>query len=299
MAHVMKHTRDGCGHMLAHYERSAENISNINLDRSRTHLNYNLAVHQEMNQWQFIKKRCSEVRCQNRKDVNVMVSWVVTAPKDLPDFEYENFFQATYDFLENRYGKKNVISAYVHMDEVTPHMHFAFVPVVPDRKKGIEKVCAKEVISRKELKCFHEALESHINEKIPFRVSILNEATKNGNKAILELQRGTAIEKIEEIKEKIEILDQKHLEALSDMLDLFQLKEDLEKQIQEGENYLKQLEDLANVKESVMLRKIDELEQFKQFVLERYSELDIEKDYAAFHQKQIIQRKPLKHIKGF
>ena len=230
-----------------------------------------------------------------------MVSWVVTAPKDLPDFEYENFFRAAYDFLEERYGKKNVISAYVHMDEVTPHMHFAFVPVVPDRKKGIEKVCAKEVISRKELKCFHEALESHINEKIPFRVSLLNEATKNGNKAILELQRGTSIEKMKEMKEKIEILDKKHLETLSDMSDLFRIKEDLEKQIQEAENYLKQLEDLAKNKENTLLRQISELEQFKQFVLRKYAELDIEKDYATFLQKQIMdkQKKPLKHNKSF
>ena len=82
-----------------------------------------------MDQGEFVRKRCAEVHCQNRKDVNVMATWVVTVPKDLPEQEHKAFFQASYDFLQQRYGRENVVSAYVHMDEVTPHMHFAFVPV--------------------------------------------------------------------------------------------------------------------------------------------------------------------------
>ena len=41
----------------------------------------------------------------------------------------ELFFEETYAFLSERYGAQNVISAYVHLDERSPHMHFAFVPV--------------------------------------------------------------------------------------------------------------------------------------------------------------------------
>lgn len=81
------------------FDRRAEHISNENLDRTRTHLNYNLAVHQTMEQGEFVRKRCAEVRCQNRKDVNVMVSWVVTAPKDLLEKEYEMFFNRLMIFL--------------------------------------------------------------------------------------------------------------------------------------------------------------------------------------------------------
>ena len=45
--------------------------------------------------------------------------------------------------MNERYGKENVISAYVHFDEVTPHMHY-FVPVVEDKKKGGYKLSAKK-----------------------------------------------------------------------------------------------------------------------------------------------------------
>lgn len=186
--------------MTSHFDRSAKNISNENIDESKTNLNYNLAD-QSMQQIDFINKRCSEVKCQNRKDVNVMCSWVVTAPKDLSENELEPFFKATYEFLEKKYKKENVISAYVHMDEVTPHLHFAFVPVVKSLKKGkeIEKVSAKELINRQELKLFHGALEKHIELSLGHEVNLLNQATKEGNKSIELLKRESAIKAKEEL----------------------------------------------------------------------------------------------------
>lgn len=198
MAHVMKHTKASCGHMFAHFDRKAEHISNENLDRTRTHLNYNLAVHQQMDQGEFVRKRCSEVRCQNRKDVNVMVSWVITAPKDLSEKEYKSFFQASYDFLEKRYGHENVVSSYVHMDEATPHMHFAFVPATKDKKRGGYKVSAKQVVNRLDLQTFHSQLQEHLSSVLGHEVSVLNDATKNGNRSIKELKRQTATEILQE-----------------------------------------------------------------------------------------------------
>jgi len=204
MAHVMKHTKASCGHMFAHFDRRAEHISNENLDRTRTHLNYNLAIHQQMDQGEFVRKRCSEVRMQNRKDVNIMASWVVTVPKDLPLEEHKQFFQGCYDFLENRYGKENVVSSYVHMDEITPHMHFAFVPVVPDKKRDGFKVSAKECITRADLQSFHQQLETHLENVLGHEVGILNEATREGNKSIAELKRSGATERLKSVEKEIE-----------------------------------------------------------------------------------------------
>ena len=106
MAHMMKHTKASCGHMFAHFDRRAEHISNENLDRTRTHLNYNLATHQTMDQGEFVRQRCSEVHCQNRKDVNVMATWVVTVPKDLPEQEHKAFFRQAMIFCNNAMGLK-------------------------------------------------------------------------------------------------------------------------------------------------------------------------------------------------
>ncbi|MBR6636660.1 MAG: plasmid recombination protein [Phascolarctobacterium sp.] len=192
MAHAMKHTKAACGHMFAHYDRSAENISNENIDRSKTHLNYNLAVHQQMDQGEFVRQRCSEVYCHNRKDVNVMASWVVTAPKDMPEHEYKQFFQSSYNFLCERYGKDNVVSAYVHMDESQPHLHFAFVPVVYDKKKDRLKVSAKVCVSRSDLQSFHTDLDNYLQKVFGRDVGVLNGATREGNLTMPQLKEQQA-----------------------------------------------------------------------------------------------------------
>jgi len=246
MAHVLKSTKESCGGLTRHYERSKkengeyQNFSNQEIDLSRSHLNYNLAPEREGGQLEFIRQRTSEVKCLKRDDVNVMCSWVVTAPEGLathieqregqrPLFHFKGekaqedlqlFFEESYKFLNARYGHntdKNVISAYVHMDEKTPHMHYAFVPVVIDRKKGYEKVSASEVIHRYDLQKFHPDLERRMAVVFGREIGILNEATKDGNKTVEELkQEAKVIESRIAVSraEKIEIEAEKnHLEA--------------------------------------------------------------------------------------
>lgn len=207
MAHAAKYAASASGHMLSHYDRSKDNLSG-NIDPSRTHLNYNLAPDHEMSQLDFIHQRMSEVRVHKRADVNIMCDWVVTLPKfqnmnerihvtPNHDAVSKLFFERTYQFMAARYGEQNVISAYVHRDETTDHMHFAFVPVTEDKKRGGEKLSAKDVITRADLRTFHEDLERYLDSFHDWHFEVLNEATKDGNKAIEELKRETAIKELQ------------------------------------------------------------------------------------------------------
>ena len=208
MAHVAKYSKGTLGHMFAHYERAKDKdgeyikFGNEDIDTNKSYLNYNLAPNHNMSQGEFVKQRCSEVKCLNRKDVKVMCSWVVTAPKDLDPNLHKDFFKESYKFLENRYGADNVVSAHVHMDEKTPHMHFAFVPVVYDAKKDVFKVSAKEKVCKTDLQTFHQDLEKHLERALGRKINILNEATKEGNKSIDELKRQSATERLQEVNEK-------------------------------------------------------------------------------------------------
>ncbi|SHF22584.1 Plasmid recombination enzyme, partial [Tissierella praeacuta DSM 18095] len=209
MAHLMKANRNQVGGLTRHFERyKKENgeyikFGNQDIDTEKTRLNYNLA--EDKNQLEFIKKRTSEVRCLNRKDVNVMCDWVVTLPEKIKTEEdQEKFFQETYNFLENEYGKENVISSYVHLDETTPHMHFAFIPVVFDKKRGDLKVSAKELITRKYLQEFHPKLENHMEKVFGRDIGILNDATKAGNKSISELKGETIKMELKALKNDLE-----------------------------------------------------------------------------------------------
>lgn len=198
--HVTKYGKGTLGHMLGHYDRSKEGLGE-NIDPDRTAQNYNLAVEdQPLKQLDFVHKRLSEVRCLKRKDVNVLCDWVITMPKDLAEKYREPFFKAAYAFFANKYGHKNVVSAYVHMDEAQPHMHFAFVPVVKDQKRDGWKLSAKEAITRADLQHIHEQVQGYITQALDVQVNLLNEMTVNGNRSIVELKQGTAVEAINKLK---------------------------------------------------------------------------------------------------
>ena len=189
MAHVEKYTAAATGHMLAHYDRTHSSSTSM-IDESRTVLNHNLAgIDQPLPQLDFLHKRLGEIKVMKRADVNVMCDWIVTAPKELTPEELPLFFNETYKFLNDRYGKENVISAYVHMDETTPHIHYAFVPVVIDKKKGIPKLSAKERITRKDLNTFHPDLTKHMRAIFGRDIGIQNDATALGNQTIKQLRQ--------------------------------------------------------------------------------------------------------------
>lgn len=191
MAHVEKYKASALGHMLAHYNRSTP--ANKDIDRSRTEQNYNLAP-ERGDLLNFINARLADgVKVQQRADVIKLCDWVVTMPKDLPGEKEQAFFANTYDFLVNKYGERNVVCAYVHKDESTPHMHFAWLPVVKEKKNkkrlGQEKLSAKECITRSDLQNFHQQLQTYLEAKLNCQVNIINEATKDGNKSIADLKR--------------------------------------------------------------------------------------------------------------
>lgn len=189
MAHLEKYTAAAAGHMFAHYDRS-HSSSTSNIDESRTHLNYNLAEkNQPLSCLDFLHKRMSEIKVLKRANVNVMCDWVITVPEDLAEEELPVFFDECYKFLNARYGKENVISAPVHMDETSPHIHYNFVPVVKDKKNEIFKLSAKECITRKDLNTFHQDLTKHMTAVFGRDIGILNRATVGGNKTIKQLKQ--------------------------------------------------------------------------------------------------------------
>jgi len=219
MGHVGKYTQSSCGKLMAHYERKKKDgkyvkFGNIDIDTSRTHLNYNLAPTRP-SQYKFMEKRLDEIfvygRGGKRTDIKTMADWVITKPKDFPEERSREFFEKTYKFMTERYGEDNVISAYVHVDETSPHMHFSFVPVVLDKKKNRYKLSAKDKLNVYDLRTFHKDLEKSLTKHFKFDVGILNGATVGGNKSIAELKLATAMKDLEKanltIKQQTKDLD--------------------------------------------------------------------------------------------
>lgn len=269
MANCAKYTRGAMGHLMKHYERAKDEngeyvkFHNQEIDSNKTHLNYNLAPHRQ-SQLEFLHKRLSEVYCLKRKDVNVMCSWVITAPKELPAERQREFFERSYQFLEKKYGKENVISSYVHMDETQPHMHFAFVPIIYDKKKKREKVSAKEVISKTELQHFHKDFQSEMDKfcecyDFDFECNVLNGATANGNRTIQQL-------KIENEQSFLDELLQRNNEECSLITNLSEERERLIEDIKTLEVRKSTLEDKLNDLQG----KIDAIDNNKKLLMTKF-----------------------------
>ena len=286
-----KFTRNQSGNILVHCNRSDPNrtYKNQEIHHDRTHWNYNLAPkHEGMTDYEFMKNRCEEFKILKRSNVNWMVSWVITIPADYEGSQ-EMFFKEAYNFMENKYGKENVISAYVHLDETSPHMHFCFVPVVFDTKKQEYKVNAKVCINRTELLKIHPQMQEYLENKLQTKVNILNGATVEGNKTVEQLKKEDKIKKVaikelvknptEEIKTAvIEQLSEEQKETIVEQ-EIEIVKEELKKDpqfIQICKN--KAMSELENIEELEI--KIENLSTEKDYLEESMAELEIQ------HKKQ-------------
>ena len=197
--HYAKYKRGAVGHMLRHYDRTAAGHTS-EIDVNRSFDNYNLCTGagtglDRLRACVGVGGNKGWAKCQQRADVNAMCDWIVTMPKDLPPEYEERFFKAAYNYLANRFGVeggKNIVSAFVHKDEVTPHMHFAFVPVVADKKRDRYKVSAKEAVTVADLRTIHKSMQQALTHELGVPVNLLNGATKFGNRTVAQLKAVTA-----------------------------------------------------------------------------------------------------------
>lgn len=191
MASVKKFTEGAIVNQLRHIERTIENPSNREIDTSKLHRDYFLSPERDMSSYSYYKSRKEQLYVYNRKDVVTMAGWVVTAPKDLAVADEKLFFEEVYRFLEQRYGKENVVSAVVHGDEEgQAHLHFCFIPVVPDKKHGGEKICANDVLNRRELNNFHPALQKHLRDNgVNAKVMTGITRQQGGNRTVRQLKQ--------------------------------------------------------------------------------------------------------------
>lgn len=133
-------------------ERNEDYVgANECIDRTRTKENYRL-VFRKCSYTEFINSRLKELGYEKapRKDSVLMASFVVGSDREffecLDEDEQNEFFRDCTKFFAERYGRKNIISAVVHNDETTSHMHLNLIPITPD-----ERLCCKQLFNKPQL----------------------------------------------------------------------------------------------------------------------------------------------------
>jgi len=207
MASVEKFSGASVRNILAHSDRKITEPSNKDIDPSRSHLNYSVLV-REQPPYDYYRARKQELHCLHRDDVKLLCGWVLTAPRGLPEAQQEIFFKESYNFVSARYGEINMVQAVVHKDESgQPHIHICFIPAVPDLKHGGEKICANDVITRKDLITFHSDWQHYLDDLgIDAVVQSGITKTQGGNITVAEMkrQRNVEISQCREIEQSVE-----------------------------------------------------------------------------------------------
>ena len=77
--------------------------------------------------------------------------------------EIRAYFQTALEFIKKYQDSETILSAVVHMDEKTPHMHLSLVPITQDGR-----LCAKEILgNKKKLTWWQDEFWKHMVEKYP------------------------------------------------------------------------------------------------------------------------------------
>ena len=149
-----KYKRENLKGIFRHNERRNKNYSNDNIDKKKSYLNYSIKSPQYSYEKEFDRiKEKYNLKGQIKKVSNIACEYIITSDHDfferIGEEETKRFFETAYKFVAEYkdLGEQYIISAKVHRDEQTPHMHLIFLPVVHTTdKKGnsIDKLACSE-----------------------------------------------------------------------------------------------------------------------------------------------------------
>lgn len=219
MANLAGFSSGAFGAIINHFTRHQDDpeqtkwkYKNQEIDPQRTWMNY--AIQQIRAPKDFIQAAIDSVDVpvkNGKKATNVLSDWVITLPKnELLEGREKEFFEQTFEFMKTKVPEDLIVGGYVHMDETSPHMHFAFVPLVTTQamtndknqqlrdgkgkilkdKKGtvrykrVPKLDAdgnpimrrsfgqSKIFDRKAMENFHSQLEKALSDYFGFKVGI-------------------------------------------------------------------------------------------------------------------------------
>ncbi len=150
-----KYTMDKLNIIFRHNERKNSAYSNKEIDRDKSYKNYSIkkCFKPYTKMFNEMKKQYN-LKGQIKKNSNIVCEYIITSDKEffeeIGEEETKRYFETAYKFVANykNLGEQYIVSAKVHLDETTPHLHLVFLPVVHtlDKKSGkmIDKLSCSE-----------------------------------------------------------------------------------------------------------------------------------------------------------
>ena len=182
-----------------HNARRSKGHTNKDIDNGRTHLNFYCKKNEQtyIKEFDRIKKEY-DLKGHIRSNSSILCEMMITSDNEFFDKigleETKRYFKESYKFVCNykNLGEKYIVSAVVHLDETTPHMHLIYIPVIHTKDKEgnlIDKICARD---------FWRGRDSYRDLQNEFHKYIISKG--------FDLERGLPIEETGAKHQKIEEL---------------------------------------------------------------------------------------------
>ena len=171
-----KYKRDNLKGIFRHNERRNKNYSNDNIDKEKSYLNYSLKNPKYSYEKEFDRIREKyNLKGQIKTVSNIACEYIITSDKEfferIGESETKRYFETAYKFVSEykNLGEQYILSAKVHMDEQSPHLHLVFLPVVHTQDKksnNIDKLACSEFWKEKDSyrqlqNAFYDYMVSH------------------------------------------------------------------------------------------------------------------------------------------
>ena len=171
-----KYKRENLKGIYRHNERKNKNYSNANIDKEKSYLNYSIKSPQYSYEKEFdLMREKYKLKGQIKVVSNIACEYIITSDKEffetIGEEETKRYFETAYQFVTQYkdLGEQYIMSAKVHMDEETPHMHLIFLPVVHTKDKegnAIDKLACSEFWKAKDSyrqlqNAFYDYMVSH------------------------------------------------------------------------------------------------------------------------------------------
>ena len=156
---------NGLGGICRHMAERQRVKTNPNIDLSRSHLNYCIDDLTPDNLTHRVNERIKELKLKKkpRSDAVGLEDIIISASADfmlnLDPQTRENYFRDSLHFIQERYGKENVMYCQCHLDESNPHIHIGVVPVTSDGRLSAKSLFSPKTLEKLQTD-FHSAVSS-------------------------------------------------------------------------------------------------------------------------------------------
>ena len=210
-----KYKRNNLKGIFRHNERRNKNYSNKNIKPELSHLNYSLRDCTYIYEKEFdLMREKYNLKGQVKSVSNIICEYMITSDQkyfeSIGEEETRRYFETAYKFVceYQNLGEEHIISAKVHMDEDSPHLHLVFVPVVHTKdSKGndISKIACSEFWKGKDsYRQLQNAFHSYVTKNgFNLERGLPKEETNRKHYSVKEFKQITNFEKTKELLENM------------------------------------------------------------------------------------------------